>query len=106
MCVYVCVHDVFVQYVCVTCSKVYFRTLPQKMTAPMDVILNNAHLSTLDPGNEAQVLQLHPVGLVKLWTNQKVQVLYLVIFPDQRGSETKLAMGLNSCGEGRGVWGG
>ena len=72
----------------------------------MDVILNNVHLSTLDPGNEAQVLQLHPVGLVKLWTNQKVQVLYLVIFPDQRGSETKLAMGLNSCGEGRGVWGG
>ena len=42
-------------------------------------------LGTLDLGDEARVLELHPVGLVEFGTDQEIQVLDLVIFPHECG---------------------
>ena len=43
------------------------------------------HLCTLHSGDEATVLQLHPVSLVELGSDKEVEVLDLVIFSHQCG---------------------
>ena len=68
------------------------------------------HLSTLDLGDVSVVLQLHPVGLKQLGSDQEVQVHDLVVLSDQRGGETQLTVALDDgqyppehlgCGEAR-----
>ena len=56
-----------------------------------------ADLSTLDFGDESVVLELHPVGLVEFGSNEKVEVLYLVVFSHQSGRQPQLCVRLNHC---------
>jgi hypothetical protein len=55
------------------------------------------YLSALYSGDVAMVLKLHPVGLVQLWPNEKVQVRNLVVFANKSGSQTQLAMCIHDC---------
>lgn len=86
-----------------------------KQKFPLYSTMKNHHLCTLYFGNITCILQLHPVGLIQLGTNQEIQILTAVviipsttsakhsidhldsaIFSHQCGSEPQLTVCLNS----------
>lgn len=54
------------------------------------------YLSTLDFGDVAIVLQLHPVGFVQFRPDEEVEVHDLVVFSDQCGGEPQFTVSLDN----------
>lgn len=49
-------------------------------------------LCALDTGNKSTLLQLQPVGLIKLWSNQKVEIRNFVVFSQQSRGQAEFAV--------------